>query len=97
MRSSTLSRMCQSHIVMSFNGATDVSCPLHRYREFYPDGPEKSDSFARIGESHAQRIKNLLDNTKGKIVFGGEVDVAKKYVALILVRDMSGDDSLMSE
>ncbi|KAM5546248.1 hypothetical protein V8D89_000374 [Ganoderma adspersum] len=68
------------------------------YREFYPDGPEKSDSFSRIvGESHAQRIKNLLDNTKGKIVFGGEVDVAKKYVAPTLVRDVSGDDSLMSE
>ncbi|KAI1784926.1 NAD-dependent aldehyde dehydrogenase [Ganoderma leucocontextum] len=68
------------------------------YREFYPDGPEKSDSFARIvGESHVQRIKNLLDNTKGKVVFGGEVDVAKKYVAPTLVRDVSGDDSLMSE
>ena len=71
---------------------------LPRYRDFYPDGPEKSDSFSRIfGESHAQRIKNLLDNTKGKIVFGGEVDVEKKYVAPTLVRDVSGDDSLMSE
>ncbi|TBU47713.1 NAD-dependent aldehyde dehydrogenase [Dichomitus squalens] len=65
---------------------------------FYPDGPENSDSLGRIvGESHVQRIKNLLDNTKGKIVFGGQVDVSKRYVAPTLVRDVSGDDSLMSE
>lgn len=50
-----------------------------------------------MGESHAQRIKKLLDDTKGTIVFGGEVDVAKKYIAPTLVRDVSGDDSLMSE
>lgn len=83
---------------MSFN-ATDVSWPLPRYCEFYPDGPEKSDSFSRIvrESSHAQRIKNLFDNTKGKIVFGGEVDVAKKNVAPTLVRNVSGDDSLMRE
>ena len=69
-----------------------------RYRQFYPDGPDNSDSLGRIiGESHAQRIKNLLDNTKGKIVFGGQADVAKRYVAPTLVKDVSGDDSLMSE
>ena len=70
----------------------------YRHDEFYPEGPKKSESLARIvNETHAQRIKNLLDNTKGTIVFGGEVDVSQRYVAPTLVKDINADDSLMSE
>ena len=69
-----------------------------RYQSFFPDGPEKSDSFGRIvNETHAKRIKNLLDSTKGTIVFGGDVKVSEKYVAPTLVKNVPGDDSLMSE
>ncbi|KAM5536907.1 hypothetical protein V8D89_009454 [Ganoderma adspersum] len=65
---------------------------------FFPDGPEKSDSLGRIVSSaHTQRIKNLIDNTKGTVVFGGDADVAGKYVSPTLVKDVPGDDSLMSE
>ena len=47
--------------------------------------------------SHAQRIKDLLDNTKGTIVFGGDTDVENRYIAPTLVRNVSGDDPLMSQ
>jgi aldehyde dehydrogenase (NAD+)/aldehyde dehydrogenase (NAD(P)+) len=43
------------------------------------------------------RIKGLLDNTKGTIVFGGEMDEATKFIAPTVVRDVPTDDSLMSE
>ena len=67
------------------------------YKTFYPDGPRKSHSVARIvGEHHVTRIKGLLDNTKGTIVLGGEIDVSEKYVAPTVVKDVRGDDSLMS-
>ncbi|KAI1783576.1 NAD-aldehyde dehydrogenase [Ganoderma leucocontextum] len=59
---------------------------------------EKSDSLGRIvSEAHTQRIKNLIDNTKGTVVLGGDADVSKKYIAPTLVKDVPGDDSLMSE
>ena len=68
------------------------------YATFYPDGPRKSASVARIvGERHAERIKGLLDATKGTVVLGGETDVADKYIAPTVVKDVMGDDALMSE
>ena len=72
--------------------------PSGRYQSFFPEGPENSDSFARIvSEAHATRIKRLLDNTKGTVVLGGQTDVAKRYIAPTVVRDVTGEDSLMSE
>lgn len=69
------------------------------YDTFFPEGdPSKSDSFSRIiTEAHAARIKKYVDETKGTVVFGGEADVQKKYVAPTLVKDVTLDDSLMQE
>ncbi|KAI0634451.1 aldehyde dehydrogenase [Trametes polyzona] len=68
------------------------------YHSFYPDGPEKSDSFGRIvSEAHTERIKGLIEETKGTIVLGGQTDVAQKYVAPTVVKDVRGDDALMQE
>nr|VWO99665.1 Probable 3-oxoacyl-[acyl-carrier-protein] reductase oxidoreductase (EC [Ganoderma boninense] len=68
------------------------------HNSFFPDGPEKSDSLGRIvSEAHTRRIKNLIDNTKGTIVFGGDADVQSKYIAPTLVKDVQGEDSLMSQ
>ncbi|KAI0648649.1 aldehyde dehydrogenase [Trametes meyenii] len=66
------------------------------YHSFYPEGPKNSASFGRIvNEAHAARIKKLIDETKGTIEFGGDVDVSGKYVAPTLVSNARGDDSLM--
>ncbi|KAH9903156.1 NAD-aldehyde dehydrogenase [Cubamyces lactineus] len=68
------------------------------YRTFYPDGPRNSDSYCRIiSEAHTARIKNLIDHTKGTIVFGGDADVAERYIAPTVVRDVRPDDPLMGE
>ncbi|OBZ72513.1 Aldehyde dehydrogenase family 3 member H1 [Grifola frondosa] len=77
---------------------TFVNAMKETFDAFYPDGPAKSDSLSRIvTEAHTNRIKRLLDETKGTVVFGGEVDVSKKYIAPTLVKDVAADDSLMSE
>jgi len=39
----------------------------------------------------------LLENTKGKIVFGGQVDKDTKFIAPTVVKDVGPDDSLMSQ
>ncbi|KAI9067689.1 NAD-aldehyde dehydrogenase [Trametes sanguinea] len=68
------------------------------YQRFYPEGPEKSDSFSRIVTSaHAARIKRMIDETKGKVVLGGQADVDNRYVAPTVVRDVPLDDVLMGE
>ncbi|KAJ8474574.1 hypothetical protein ONZ51_g7117 [Trametes cubensis] len=68
------------------------------YASFYPEGPAKSTSFARVvSPAQAQRIKTMLDETKGVIVLGGDVDVPKKYVAPTVVKDVNINDALMAE
>ncbi|CDO76864.1 hypothetical protein BN946_scf184901.g1 [Trametes cinnabarina] len=68
---------------------TFVAAVQEMYKSFYPEGPKNSDSFARmVNEVHAAHIKKLLDKTKGTIVFGGNVDVAERYVGPTLVKDV---------
>lgn len=50
-----------------------------------------------VSQNHAQRIKNLLDATHGKIVFGGESDVENRFIGLTVVQDVQEGDSLLSE
>ena len=71
---------------------------VSRYQTFFPEGPRKSDSLGRIVTTQAtQRIKSMVDNTKGTIVFGGETDVEERYVAPTLVKNVRADDPLMSQ
>lgn len=61
-------------------------------------GPRQSDSYGRIiSIGQLDRIKRLLDGTKGKVVVGGEVDREERFMAPTVVSDCSGEDSLMSE
>ncbi|KAJ2928248.1 hypothetical protein H1R20_g8864, partial [Candolleomyces eurysporus] len=79
---------------------TFVDALKKKYQEFYPgaEGPKKDDAYARIVTKQAWgRIKGLLDGTKGTVVIGGEVDEQGKYIAPTIVKDVPGDDSLMSE
>ncbi|KAI0667920.1 aldehyde dehydrogenase [Trametes maxima] len=77
---------------------TLVEALKEAYNTFYPDGPEKSDSISRIvSEAHTTRIKRLVDETKGKVILGGQADVSKRYIAPTVVRDVPSDDSLMSD
>lgn len=71
-----------------------------RHESFYPDDmqPSSSGAYSRIITPQAfNRIKGLLDSTKGKVVLGGETDETKKYIAPTIVKDVKADDSLMSE
>lgn len=39
----------------------------------------------------------MLDDTKGQIVIGGECDASQRFIAPTIVRDVSPEDSLMSQ
>ena len=86
------------HSLISIPHVADKYTSHSRYKSFYGDDPSESDSFARIvSEAHTMRIKRYLDDTKGKVVLGGQVDIQKKYVAPTVVRDVPVNDSLMEE
>lgn len=71
---------------------------IQSYAQFYPTSIDTSPDFSRVvSTQHTQRIKKLLDNTQGQIVFGGETDIDKKYIALSVVKDVQPGDSLLSE
>lgn len=68
------------------------------YLEFYPNGTTEPGVIARlVNHGSFDRVKKLLDNTKGTIVLGGDTNREAKYVAPTIVRNVRPDDSLMSE
>jgi aldehyde dehydrogenase (NAD+) len=67
-----------------------------KIKEFYGEDPSQSPDYCRIAsERHAARFVKLLEGQN--IHTGGQVDVAKRYVAPTIVLDPSPDSELMKE
>ena len=68
------------------------------YKVFYPTSIATSDSYARlVNQGSASRIKGYLDETKGDIVIGGQVDVQTCFVEPTVVANVGADDSTMQD
>ncbi|CAI6342154.1 unnamed protein product [Periconia digitata] len=68
------------------------------YAEFYPNGIRKTPDFGRIVNLRQfQRLKKMLDETKGKIVLGGTMDEADLFIEPTFVLVSSPDDSLVKD
>ncbi|KAH8202283.1 hypothetical protein TruAng_003560 [Truncatella angustata] len=68
------------------------------YDEMFPKGAKLSPDLARvINERHFDRMKNMLDNSKGKVVMGGETDRDDLYIAPTAVLVDSPNDSMVQE
>jgi beta-apo-4'-carotenal oxygenase len=65
-------------------------------KEFYPNGTKASPDYGRIvNQRHFQRIKKMLDDTKGKILVGGEVDEKENYIDITVVQVNDANDSMI--
>jgi aldehyde dehydrogenase (NAD+) len=65
-------------------------------RLFYGDNPEKSNDFARlISSENVSRLAAFMNN--GEIVTGGTTDVASRYVAPTILKDVKPADPVMQE
>ena len=65
-------------------------------REFYGDAPERSPNYGRIVNArHLARLTGYLD--AGRVVHGGQHDVATRFLAPTLVLDPPWDSPLMQE
>ncbi|KAI8292478.1 Beta-apo-4'-carotenal oxygenase [Colletotrichum sp. SAR11_57] len=61
------------------------------YAEFFPKGAKESPDFCRIiNAQHFDRMKNMLDNTRGQKVLGGDTDRNDLYIepTAVLVDDL---------
>lgn len=66
------------------------------YKDFYPNGSRGSPDYGRIVTDKAfQRLKAMLDNSRGKIIFGGTLDEKERYIEQTLVQVDSLDDSMI--
>ena len=66
--------------------------------EFFPRGAKESPDYARIvNQRHYHRIKSMLDQTGGKILFGGAADENERFVEPTVVQVDSIEDSLMQD
>lgn len=67
-------------------------------QKFYGLEPKKSPDFGRLAtEKHTSRFVELLQQTNGKIVLGGEIDVPSRFVAPTIVTELTFEDALMQE
>ncbi|KAM3524521.1 hypothetical protein NHJ13051_004471 [Beauveria bassiana] len=68
------------------------------HAKFMPHGADKSPDWSRIVNiNHFNRLKRMLDNTKGKIVMGGNMWEDKLIIEPTAVLVDSIDDSMMVE
>jgi beta-apo-4'-carotenal oxygenase len=68
------------------------------YKEMFPNGAKASPDLGRIvNQRHFQRMKKMLDDTKGKIVMGGAMDESELFIEPTAVLVSSVDDSMMQE
>lgn len=66
--------------------------------DFYPQGARASPDYARVvNERQFDRIKNMLDTTRGKIVLGGETDRDDLFIAPTAVLVDSVDDPMIQQ
>ncbi|MCC3863168.1 aldehyde dehydrogenase [Terrisporobacter petrolearius] len=66
--------------------------------EFYGNDIINNKEFGRIiNEKHMNRLNNILENDKDKIVVGGDVDFEQRYISPTIIRDVTLEDSVMED
>lgn len=68
------------------------------FNDFYPAGAKASPDYARIiNKRQFKRLKTMLDNTKGKILYGGSMDEADLFIEPTLIAVTNPRDSLLTD
>lgn len=67
------------------------------YKEYFPKIDSETEHTHIVSDRHFARISGLLENSKGKIIVGGESDPSTRFMAPTFLDGIDADDSLMSE
>ena len=86
------------HLVDKEVLASFVAEMKNAMKEYYPNGTRTTDDFGRIVNDRSwQRLKKMLDESKGKILMGGEMDQSDRYLEPTIIQVDSTQDSLLTE
>ncbi|KAL8739211.1 MAG: hypothetical protein Q9181_000102 [Wetmoreana brouardii] len=67
-------------------------------KQFYPNGVKDSSDFARIiNGKQWSRLKTMLDESKGKVLMGGDMDESQRYIGPTVVLVDSPKDPLVAD
>lgn len=67
-------------------------------KEFWPGGVAKSKDYGRIiNERQWGRLASMMDNSRGKIVLGGDKTESERFFAPTVVANCDTDDSVMAD
>ena len=67
-------------------------------KDFFPNGVRASSDFGRIINNRQwKRLKNLMEESKGKILVGGSMDEASRFIELTLLQVEDFHDPLIME
>ncbi len=65
-------------------------------KEYYPNGTRNSDDFGRIINNRQwSRLKKMVDDSKGNLLMGGEMDESDRYIEPTMIQVDSLHDSLI--
>ncbi|KAL8305584.1 hypothetical protein RB601_009434 [Gaeumannomyces tritici] len=67
------------------------------HTEFFPTGARESDLSRVVNERHWLRLKAMLDESKGRIVVGGQMDRETRFMEPTAVLVDSTEDSMMTQ
>ena len=69
------------------------------YASFFPvDHLDPESNWGKIiNDANFKRVKNMLDETRGEIILGGQSDSSRHRIALAVVTGVKLDDPLMEE
>lgn len=73
-----------------------VNALIQTLKSFYGDNAEKSQSYSRIiNEKHMIRLAEFLKD--GKVIYGGDYNISKRYIAPTIIDDVSWGAKIMEE
>ncbi|XP_072312196.1 aldehyde dehydrogenase family 3 member A2-like [Eucyclogobius newberryi] len=65
-------------------------------KEFYTENPQSFEDYGRIiNQRHFQRIVGLMEG--GTVALGGDCDEKDRYIGPTVLKDVSGDSTIMKE
>lgn len=68
------------------------------FREFQPKGAENEEGYGKvINERQWQRLRDMLDSTKGKVLMGGKTDKSKLFFEPTVVQVNDAEDPLLAD
>ena len=77
--------LIDKEVLPAFLGEMEVAM-----KEFYPDGARASPDYGRIVNNRQwKRLKEMIDNTKGKILIGGTMDETDRFLEPTVIQGQS--------